>query len=431
MTIRATMLAAAGVVVLAGSAAAQTGTPPQTIPGLDSFSLRPSQQPSPTPLPTAAPAPVPTPTDRPNIVVPTAAPRDRPTPRPTATPSPRPEPTAPAPRPTPTASASPRPATTPTPSSSPTSQAADIAPAVAPTPTGEPVPESLPTAPAGPATDVSAQEPSWFWLAGVLLAIVAVGGVMWALRRRSRPPRPAVEPAPAFDRDPLANEREGGDEAKARPTPEATQPLSATPSGHAPPAATTPVGDSEQRSPLARGIPIARAAAPEMGEPSTLVFELITRRAGTNLTGAAVDYAVRLRNDGDQPAQGVRLELKMLSASVQQDAQLRAIFARPVEKPVVAPFDLPPGADMEVTGMALAPLGSMNALTMEGRPYFVPVLAMQARYSLEGVDDERQATAAFMIGIERGGAKMAPFALDGGPRMFKDVGQRRHVMTPG
>ena len=169
----------------------------------------------------------------------------------------------------------------------------------------------------------------------------------------------------------------------------------------------------------------ARHARPS-GEPKIEIV-LIPKRAGTNLLSAAVDYRVAVRNVGAVDARDVRFAIFMLSASARQSADLQTIFAAPIAQPAVQPFALAPGQEIELSGMALLPRENVNLMTIDGKPWFVPVLAMKAEYRWgESVGARGVVTAAHMIGIDRGeGAKMAPFRLDGSPRMYPGVAERR------
>ncbi|MDQ2763786.1 MAG: hypothetical protein M3Y22_09995, partial [Pseudomonadota bacterium] len=63
-------------------------------------------------------------------------------------------------------------------------------------------------------------------------------------------------------------------------------------------------------------------------------------------------------------------------------------------------------------------------LAISGRNFFVPVFSVNILYRW-GDSGNGQTAAAWVIGIERDtGAKMAPFRLDTGPRMYDAVGQR-------
>ena len=172
-------------------------------------------------------------------------------------------------------------------------------------------------------------------------------------------------------------------------------------------------------------VPARRRVAEE--QVPQLEITLIPKRAGTNVLSAAVDYRVIVRNTGTVPARDIRFAIYMLSASARQAQDLQMIFAAIIEQPVVAPFDLAPEQEMDLSGMAMLPRDQINVMTIDGKPWFVPVLAMKADYRWgENVGAPGVATAAHMIGIDRGeGAKMAPFRLDGGPHMHPEVAERK------
>lgn len=446
---RAGMLLA-GVAVLPGMAAAQStsSTPPQSIPDLGGFNLPPKPKPTPTPppsgpivapfsrptpIPTFAPTPAPAPsktvtpppvtTTRPNSATPAATPTPRPTPR-TGTPAPQATPT-------------PAPTTT-------TPPATSVAPAPIATATPEPVPSPLPTA----AAPAPAEQPSSGWSSGTLVAIgVALLGLLaggWFLfgRRRRReedfyeeevaapvappvaPPRPAhraAAPAPA----PAPVPEPAPAPAPAAPSGLLTVPLRRIAEGlqpaPQPPAPPLPAGLVTVRAPQAP-VRSLEDLKPE------LEIVLIPQRAGTDPSmSAAIEYRIVIRNTGRGDARDVRFGIYMTSASARQAADLQTIFANPVEQPVLAPFEIHAGSQVELSGTAMLPRANLNVMTIDGKPWFVPVLAMKAEYRWgENVGAPGVATAAHMIGINRGeGAKLAPFRLDGEPRMHPKVAERR------
>ena len=173
--------------------------------------------------------------------------------------------------------------------------------------------------------------------------------------------------------------------------------------------------------------PIAPAPPPAAAR-ATLEIELTPKRAGTNLLSAAVEYDISVRNIGDAAARGVLLDVRLLSASTQQDALLNSLFAAPIERPTVAPFDLPPGSAIELGGMAMVPKESLSVMTVQGRALFVPVLAINTLYQWEG--GAGQAARSYVIGIDRGaGAKLAPFRLDAAGRMHDAVSQLPYTVS--
>lgn len=152
------------------------------------------------------------------------------------------------------------------------------------------------------------------------------------------------------------------------------------------------------------------------------------RRAGTNVTSAAVDYELVIGNTGDAPARDIRIGLQLLTAGDHHDAELRTFFAAPVERPMIAPFDLAPGESTSAKAMVMLPKAAINVVTVKGRPMFVPMIAVNALYSWG--DASGQTASSHVIGIERGeGEKMRPFWLDVTPRMHAEVVARNHAVT--
>ncbi|MBN8808321.1 MAG: hypothetical protein J0I47_08815 [Sphingomonas sp.] len=246
--------------------------------------------------------------------------------------------------------------------------------------------------------------PTEGWLA-IVAALAALGAASWFLFRRPR--RRAATPEPIVVRTP--------------PPPSPVAPP-------APPLAPQPAPPPEPATSFLT-VPLRpRSPAAASGEPQVEIV-LQPKRAGTNVTSAAVDYRVLVRNAGGVPVRDVRFAMFMLSASARQTQDLQSIFATPIDQPAAAPFDLQPNSEIELTGMALLAREQVNVMTIEGQPWFVPVLAMKAEYRWgENVGAPGSVNAAYMIGIDRGeGAKMAPFRLDGGPQMHPRVAARKVV----
>lgn len=364
--LRLALLTTLGV---SGAAVAQNEATP-LIPNLDGFSL-PSSRPTTLPSPVSSPTPVP--------ILPIAS---TPSPPPSSTATPQPQ--------TPRATPTPRATATPTPRAS-ASPPVDLAPT--PTPTISPTPQAEPTAipvPA-PAATIPAADPdrTWLWLALGLAAVAAAGFALFRLRSRTR------------------DEVEAEDVVEDAAEPVVVAPIPATPK------------------------PVPQPA-PAPAQPTTRAqvdVEMRPIRAGTNLTGGAVDYEITLRNSGEVAANDVRVDIRLMNASVNQDAMLQALFAHFIEKPIVARFDLNPGQSLSLGGMAMLPNDMIAPLTIGDRPFFVPVFAVNILYRW-GPTHHGQTAAAWVIGIEREpGAKMAPFRLDAGPRMYDTVGQRPQGLT--
>jgi hypothetical protein len=389
------LLTAAPAALAQGSAPA--ATPTLSLPPI-TFSL-PSG--TPTPAPTSDPVPAPAPRA-------SETPRAAPTPR--ATPAPR---TTPSPRATPSAQATPRPRATPEPTVTPTSTpAAGIVPspaasvAAAPVNPATPTPLASPTAAASTPLGNGEGGLNWLWLFGA--ALVAGSGWWWWRRRQAEASAAAIEvseePAPAPDRE-------------AEPV--------------APEMIATPPESPAPRM-LARRSPAATPAVPGPAQPRPWIeLELRARRAGVNLVTATADVEIVVRNRGETEARNVRIEARLVSARADQDAELGRIFAEASGRPAAVPFALAAGAERTIRALVTLPRGEINVLTAAGRPMFVPVVALNARYAIgEAGAGEGQTAQAFALGIERAGAaKLAPFWLDGPARMFESVAARPHALA--
>jgi hypothetical protein len=175
-------------------------------------------------------------------------------------------------------------------------------------------------------------------------------------------------------------------------------------------------------TPVAPQPPAAPAFEPAVpvDARALLDFALIVKRAGTNVLSAAVDYTVVARNVGDAAATGIRLDVRLLSAGQQQDAMIAALFSAPIAQPLTAPFELPPGGAIELSGMAMHPKETLEVMHAAGKVLFVPVLIVNLIY--DWASGSGQTARSFVIGIDRGAeAKPQPFRLDAPPRMYDAV----------
>lgn len=226
--------------------------------------------------------------------------------------------------------------------------------------------------------------PVWPWLFG---ALVLLAGAALAWRRRSKPYAEAPErtPSPAEPAPPAL---------AAEPTP--------APAPAAPPTA---------------------ASAPAR---ASLEVIFTPRRAGTNLTSAAIDYALTVRNAGDAPARDIRVGISMLTAQAAQEREIDRMFAAPVERPVIAPFALAPGEETLLEGMAMLPRASVNVIELGDRQLFAPLFLVNLLYKW-GQGEGGQTARADLVGIDQGAdARLGAFGVDRGPRMYDRVTARVH-----
>lgn len=377
-----------------GIALAQNSPAPDLVPGLDRFDLAPRAQPTPVPSATPTRAPTPTPTRAPAArptATPTPAATRTPVARATLTPTPAPV----KPTPTPITTPEPLPAAPPTAASLPAPGSVALSPSPAATPVASPPPAA------------TSATPFWPILLGGLAVLLAIAAALAYRRRRAAADRFTL------DVDEIA-------------TPESlppTRPLPDMPDAD-------DVTPASPRQPDAPPSPAPQFLRPTPAAHPRATLDLTVRaiRAGTNLTSAAVDYEIDIRNSGERDAGDIRLDLRLLSASADQDQRLAALYAAPIDTPNVAPFEIAAGEQVSLGGMAMLPHESLTVMTAQGRDFFVPLLSVNLTYGW-GDAATGQTASAYVVGIERaGGGKMAPFRLDTGPRMHDRVGTREHTL---
>ncbi len=234
------------------------------------------------------------------------------------------------------------------------------------------------------------------------------------------PPTPTPTPPPAQDPAP-----EPPMAAAPEPSTAAAPPVSAQPDR----VPFQPIAAAAAPVPDAAPLPVAAPVHPEVATAgrAALGIKLIPRRAGTNLTSAAVEYDLMVHNAGAVAATGVRLDVRLLSAGAQQDALVSALFAEPIDRSITPAFDLPPGAEVQLGGMGILPRDMVVAMTIEGRELFVPVMTVNLTYDWAG--GSGQTARSFVIGIDRGAdTRLGAFRLDTS-RMYDQVGALEYTIA--
>ena len=339
------------------------------------------------------------------------------------------------------AAVAPTPTPTPTPTQTlgptPTPLAASPPPAERPveTPTGPLLPEATPTP--APVASTTART-TWPIVAGGALAVLllALGGWVIAQRRRA----PGRDPVERTDVEQADVERADSGRAAAAPMAKlpAAPPVAPPPQQLAEPSplrvpAPNPSADPLPVPPPAGLQPkpaMLRPAAPEVAPALRpwLEIDFVAKRAGTNLTSATVDFELGVRNIGSVAAHDVRILVQLLTANPAQSAQLHAVFRRPVDQPIMAPFGLDPLDTARINAVGTLASDKINQIDLDGRTMFVPILAVRAVYGWAGNKGEQGTTAnAYILGVDRDGQeKMEPLWLDNGPRMADRITHRLH-----
>ncbi|MEO7747891.1 MAG: hypothetical protein ABIR86_01070 [Sphingomicrobium sp.] len=153
-----------------------------------------------------------------------------------------------------------------------------------------------------------------------------------------------------------------------------------------------------------------------------LEMEINPLRFIVNDQQIAIELELQVHNAGNAPAQAVLLEAKLLNAANDQDQQLTTLFANPVgkgERIVV----IPPQKRVGLTTQVAVGREHVQQFEIAGRRVSVPVLALTALYQWSG--GQGQTSVSYLLGrISSDSDKLAPFRLDLGPRLFRQVGAR-------
>ncbi|WP_288411200.1 hypothetical protein [uncultured Sphingomonas sp.] len=377
---------AAVVAILAVPAAAQQTSPGGSIPIYD---ITPQPLPTPSPTPSATPTPRVTPTPTPRAVAP--APRTTPTPTPRATPTPVAE------RPTPTPTPAPPAQPEAVPAAEPTYVGQPVLPLPTPEPSATPSPvASAAPAAAAPATSDGESLPWWVWFLG---GIAVASAVAFVLTRR-RAPEPRYEPAPMEPAPP------------APPVPPVEPEV--------PPVVPAPRPVRPPVTPLTPPAPAPVAPTPG----PFLEFQLAPLRVGLEGDRALLDFDLTVGNPASAAVSEVRIATLLITANAGQDEQLAAFFSD-ADKRGLEPFPLAAGERRHLEATMALPRAAVNIVQANDRAFFVPMIAIDARYRWEDGRESRT-TAAFMVGPAAPQGKLAPIFADRGDRMVDRLEVRLH-----
>ena len=367
---------------LAVPAAAQQTSPGGSIPIYD---ITPQALPTPSPTPTATLTPRATPAPTPRA---TAA-----APRPVATPTPRATATPAVPRPTPSPTATPTPRVEPVPAAEPTYVGQPVLPAPTPEPLAQPASASSPEAAAVASPATADAVPWWVWFLG---GIAVASAVAFVLARRRPAPEPRYEPAPL--------------------EPEAP-PLSPVP-------VAAPVPPTPARPPVAPVAPVTPPAPVAPTPGPFLEFQLAPLKVGMEGDRALLDFDLTVGNPASTPVAEVRIATLLITANSRQDEQIAAFFSD-TEKRGLDPFPLAAGERRHLEATMALPRVAVNIVQANDRAFFVPMIAIDARYRWEDGRESRT-TAAFMVGPAAPQGKLAPIFTDRGDRMVDRLEVRLH-----
>lgn len=157
-----------------------------------------------------------------------------------------------------------------------------------------------------------------------------------------------------------------------------------------------------------------------------LEIEFTPERAIVDEQKAAIAFALTVFNSGSVPARDVLLEASLFNAGPLQDQQIRLFFDNPVAKGDRMPV-IPPLQRVSVNTAVFLSRDQVRPIEVEGRKLFVPMIAFNALYGWGG--SEGQTSASYLVGkVTKAGEKLAPFRLDLGPRVFRNLAAREHEL---
>lgn len=187
--------------------------------------------------------------------------------------------------------------------------------------------------------------------------------------------------------------------------------------------------------PPARAPPRPPAAAPPQQPESTgivstrlrpwLEIEFVPMRAVVDEHKAAIQFELSVFNSGSVPARDVLIEGCMFNAGAAQDRQIGTFFDNPVAQGERIPV-IPPLQRVAVKSAVILPREQVRPIEIEGRQLFVPLVAFNALYAWSR--GTGQSSASYLVGKDTNSEKLAPFRLDLGPRMFRNLGFREHEL---
>lgn len=192
--------------------------------------------------------------------------------------------------------------------------------------------------------------------------------------------------------------------------------------------------------PAAQPKPVAaepKPAAPPAPEPQPagivstrlrpwLEFEVALGRAIVDDKKAALEFHLSVFNSGSIAARNVLVEASLFNAGPHQDAQIQGFFNAPLGQgdPIEV---ITPMQRITIDSAVILPRDQVQPIEFEGRLLFVPLIAFSALYAWPG-GGPGQTSASYLVGKQTDGEKLAPLRLDLGPRLFRNLAVREHVL---
>ena len=263
-----------------------------------------------------------------------------------------------------------------------------------------PVIEQAPT-PVAPLVEPETSAPSlapshlliWPWILAAIALGVGAAFLFW----RNRSHRHALAGGPQID---LFVPPEPAPPPPPRPAP--------------PPKAAQPVPPPSPPPPPPTGI-VSTSLRPWIDVAVNPLRCTVTDEAIT------IEFELELFNSGSAPARDIHVAAVVINAGPDQEQELAAFFARP-GGPGNRIDVIQPLTPMKFSPQLVIGRDQVRQVELGGRPTFVPLLALNVIYGRGS--GEGQTSAAYLIGRDSNGGKLAPFRLDLGARVFRTLGAR-------
>ncbi|WP_225204817.1 hypothetical protein [Novosphingobium huizhouense] len=193
------------------------------------------------------------------------------------------------------------------------------------------------------------------------------------------------------------------------PSPEATAAPAPAPTSAPVPAPSSP--------------PRPRADASRESDPLVLVLQ--AKRLSATLVNTTLAYRIVALNRGREPLEDIAIGGDMIAAHASRSVEEQLGLVGPELPPIHRIDRLEPGGEVVLEGEMKLPLAAVMPIRHAEQALFVPLARLDAWAS---ATDGRavRARAAWLVGQEAkpAAARLQPFRLDLGPRIWADLGQR-------
>lgn len=133
---------------------------------------------------------------------------------------------------------------------------------------------------------------------------------------------------------------------------------------------------------------------------------------------ATIDFELELFNAGSAPARDIAVDAAAFNAGADQNAMIAGFFenrrkqGQAVE--VLAPLDR-----TVVPLQLVLPRDQLQPYELGGQQVFVPLIAFNATFA--SAAGSGQTCASYLLGRQTESEKLAPFRIDAGPRIFRNL----------